>query len=112
MSSFELMRESEFHQRVDALLLCLQSQLDEAEADIDSDLSNGILSLTFENGSKIIVNRQTPNREVWVAAKSGGFHFRFDQAVWRDTRTGESLAVLLSTVFSEQAGISTQVILD
>ena len=112
MSSLELMRESEFHQRVDALLLCLQSQLDEAEADIDSDLSNGILSLTFENGSKIIVNRQTPNREVWVAAKSGGFHFRFDQAVWRDTRTGESLAVLLSKVSSEQAGISTQVILD
>lgn len=106
------MRESEFHERVDALLLQLQTRLDDAEADIDSELSNGILTLTFENETKIIVNRQTPNREVWVAAKSGGFHFRFDASGWRDTRSGESLARLLSRVISEQAGIDTQVTLD
>ncbi len=112
MSSLESMRESEFHERVDALLLQLQTQLDDVDADIDSELSNGILTLTFENGTKVIVNRQTPNREVWVAAKSGGFHFRFDQSAWRDTRTGDSLAALLSRVISTQASIDTRVILD
>jgi CyaY protein len=112
MSSLETMRESEFHERVDALLLQLQTQLDDADADIDSELTNGILTLSFENGTKIIVNRQTPNREVWVAAKSGGFHFRFNQSGWSDTRTGDSLARLLSRVISEQASVETRVTLD
>jgi CyaY protein len=119
-----LMEESEFHKRVDAILGVVEAAMDNTESDIDAELNGGILTLTFENGSKIIVNRQTPNREIWVAAKSGGFHFRYDTrhekdasgsseqanlplqklASWQNTRTGESLADLLTRVVSEQAG--------
>ena len=77
----DLMNESDFHVRVDAILSKLEEAFDELEIDIDSELSSGILTLTFENGSKVIVNRQTPNREIWVAAKSGGFHFRLMDGV-------------------------------
>jgi len=97
------MTESELHQRVDALLQDVQEQLDCIDVSIDSELASGILTLTFEGGSKIIVNRQTPNRELWVAAKSGGYHFRFLAPTWTDTRSGESLERLLSRVISEQA---------
>jgi len=97
------MSESELHQRVDALLFGLQEQLDLNDVAIDSELASGILTLTFATGSKIIINRQTPNRELWVAAKSGGFHFRFRAPTWYDTRSGESLGRLLSRVISEQA---------
>lgn len=115
-----LMEESEFHKRVDAILGVVEAAMDNTESDIDAELNGGILTLTFENDSKIIVNRQTPNREIWVAAKSGGFHFRYDKdasisseqenpplqklASWHNTRTGESLADLLTRVVSEQAG--------
>jgi CyaY protein len=119
-----LMEESEFHKRVDAILTVVEAAMDNTESDIDAELNGGILTLTFENGSKIIVNRQTPNREIWVAAKSGGFHFRYDMRYekntsdsseqantaqqkltsWHNTRTGESLADLLTRVVSEQAG--------
>jgi CyaY protein len=119
-----LMEESEFHKRVDAILAVVEAAMDNTESDIDAELNGGILTLTFENGSKIIVNRQTPNREIWVAAKSGGFHFRYDMRYekstsdsseqantaqqkltsWHNTRTGESLADLLTRVVSEQAG--------
>ncbi len=98
------MAESVFHERVDALLASIENALESEDADIDSEINAGILTLEFDNASKVIINRQTPNRELWVAAKSGGFHFRFDGASWRDTRSNESLESLLSRVISEQSG--------
>lgn len=112
MSTQQQMPESELHLRIDALLQTIQEQLDHVDADIDSELSSGILTLTFESGSKIIVNRQTPNRELWVAAKSGGYHFRFVAPSWTDTRSGESLERLLSRVITEQAGARVELQLD
>ena len=110
------MEESAFHKRVDAILASVEAAMDNATTDIDAELNGGILTLTFENASKIILNRQTPTREIWVAAKSGGFHFRYDNATvfnaspsgsfarWQNTRTAEPLADLLTRVISEQAG--------
>jgi CyaY protein len=97
-----LMNESEFHQRVDAILQSLESAFDDVDADIDCELSQGILTITFENDTKIIVNRQTPNREIWVAAKSGGF--RFINNMWCNTRGPETLAALLMNVIAQQGG--------
>ncbi len=96
--------ESEFHQRVDAVLAAIEAQLEPHDG-IDCDVNGGILDIEFDNGSKVIINRQTPNREIWVAAKSGGFHFRFDGAGWRDTRSQQALASLLAKVIGEQGGI-------
>ena len=104
MNSPIRLEESEFHERVEALLEAIEVGLEDAASDIDTEINSGILTLEFANRSKVIVNRQTPNREIWVAAKSGGFHFRFDGASWRDTRTNESLESLLSRVISEQSG--------
>ena len=104
MNTHILLDESSFHQRVAAVFADIEVALDDAGLDIDSDISGGILTLEFENRSKVIVNRQTFNREIWVAAKSGGFHFRFDGAAWRDTRSEEKLDSLLSRIISEQSG--------
>lgn len=98
------MLESDFHNAVDAMLEHIENALDQLDVDIDSDLANGILTLAFTDRTKVIVNRQTSNREIWVAARSGGFHFRHDGAAWRDTRSHEQLDALLSRVFSEQSG--------
>ncbi len=104
MNSPIRLEESDFHERVDDVLTSIENALESVDADIDSDINSGILTLEFANRGKVIVNRQTPTREIWVAAKSGGFHFYFDGAVWRDTRSNESLESLLSRVISEQSG--------
>ena len=104
MNSPIRLEESDFHERVDAMLTSIEYALESSDTDIDSEINSGILTLEFDNRSKMIINRQTPNRELWVAAKSGGFHFHFDGAVWRDTRSNESLESLLSRVISEQSG--------
>ena len=98
------MDESAFQARVDTEFMAIEAALETAESAIDSEISGGILTLEFENRSKVIINRQTFNREIWVAAKSGGFHFRFDGAEWRDTRSGEPLQALLARVIAEQGG--------
>ncbi len=100
------MDESEFHDRVDDLLLALEDAVEESGADIDYETAGGILTLRFADGSQIIVNRQTPVRQVWVATRSGGFHFDYDEAGdrWVLEGDGKELFAALSEWCSEQAG--------
>ena len=97
------MNESDFHRAVDAVLARIESAVETADA-LDVDLEAGILTLTCPDASRIIVNRQTHNREIWVAARSGGFHFTFRDGAWRDTRSGEELFASLARVIAGQSG--------
>ena len=98
------MTESEFHGAVDAILSRVEASL-EGEDDLDVDLESGILTITCADDTKIIVNRQTPNREIWVAARSGGFHYAHRDGVWRDTRTSEELFASLARLIEAQSGV-------
>ena len=97
------MNETEFHRTVDAVLARIESAV-EASDTLDVDLESGILTITCPDDTRVIVNRQTPNREIWVAARSGGFHFSWRDGEWRDTRSGEELFASLARVITQQAG--------
>jgi CyaY protein len=97
------MDESDFHRAVDAVLARIESAA-EASDSVDVDLESGILTLECADGTRVIVNRQTPNREIWVAARSGGFHFRFADGAWRDTRSGDELFAALARIVASQCG--------
>jgi CyaY protein len=100
------MTESEFNRQIDATLLAIEEAADASSANIDYENSGGVLTLTLGNGSQVIINRQTPVRQLWVAARSGGFHFDFDKVTeeWRRTSDGAELFAALSEVISEQGG--------
>ncbi len=72
--------------------------------DIDTHRTGGLLELSFPNGSKIIVNTQPPLHEVWLAARGGGFHYRWAGDAWRDTRDGSEFMAALSHHASQQGG--------
>ena len=97
------MIESEFHRSVDEVLARIEQAAEAAQA-VDADLEGGILTLECPDGSRIIVNRQAPNREIWVAARSGGFHFAWRDGAWRDTRSGEELFASLARIVLAQGG--------
>ena len=59
---------------------------DDTDADIDNQRTGGMVTLTFPNRSQIVINLQKPLHEVWLAAQSGGYHYRFDGASWQDTK--------------------------
>lgn len=99
------MDEAEFNSAADDALRQLEQALDESGADLDFEVkAGGVLELEFADGSKIIVNRHTAAREIWVAAKSGGFHFRPENGRWVGTRDGKELFSVLSALASQQAG--------
>jgi CyaY protein len=78
----------------------LQSDL----ADVDTHRTGGLLELAFANGSKIVVNTQPPLHEVWLAARAGGFHYRWSGTQWIDTRDGGEFVAALERHASTQAG--------
>ena len=99
------MEEREFNALADQMLAQIEQSLEAVEADIDFELKDGgVLEISCANGSKIIVNRHTAAREIWVAARSGGFHFRQDGGRWIGTRDGEALMAAISRCLSEQTG--------
>lgn len=98
------MTESDFHRAVEAILARIEGSLEDEDA-LDTDLEGGVLTIECADASRIIVNRHVPNREIWVAAKSGGFHFRADDGHWRDTRGSDELGAMLSRLLKSQGGI-------
>ena len=104
------MDEREFMVAADAELARIEAALEVASesgaADFDFETKpGGVIEIEFENGSKIIVNRHGAAREIWLAAKSGGYHFRPEGGRWLGTRDGEELLATLSRTVSEQAGV-------
>jgi CyaY protein len=79
---------------------------DQTDADIDNQRVGGMVTLTFPNRSQIVINLQKPLHEVWMAARVGGFHYRFDGQRWLDTKSGSEFFADLSRLASEQAGMA------
>ena len=98
------MSDSEYLTRAEAALAAIERALDDTDADIELERSGNVLTLEFENRSKIIVNLQPPMREIWIAAKAGGFHYRFIDGAWRDTRGGTEFFSALTEYATQQAG--------
>lgn len=103
------MSESEFLALAEATLTAIEASLDrlndEDLLDVECSRSGNVLQIEFvDNGSKIIVNSQAPMQELWVAAKSGGFHYKRVGRQWRNTRDDSELFAALSAIASEQGG--------
>src|SRR5476649_1074004 len=92
------MGESEFLAQAEAALHAIEAALDRLN---DEDL---LEIECIANGSKIIVNSQAAMSELWVAARSGGFHYKQKDGLWLNTRDGSELFAALSTMVSAQAG--------
>lgn len=92
----------------DAVLAAVEARIDawlqEDVVDIDAHRTGGLLEMRFPNGSVLVLNTQPPLQELWLAARSGGFHYRYVDGAWRDTRGGGELFGMLSDCASQQAG--------
>lgn len=99
------MDESAFTVLADAEMMRIEAAIEDCGADLDLEtLPGGVLELSFANGSKVVINRHLAAQEIWVAAKSGGFHFAPREGGWIAGRDGSELYATLSRVVSEQAG--------
>lgn len=100
--------DSEYHTITSAMLSRIEATVDQwlqdDVVDIDTHRTGGLLELGFPNGSKLVINTQPPLHELWLAARSGGYHYKYSQGRWLDTRDGREFFEALSACASEQAG--------
>ncbi len=103
------MTDLEYVDRAEALLRAVEAHCDrindETDADIDNQRVGGMITLTFSNRSQIIINLQKPLQEVWMAARAGGFHYKYSDA-WRNTRDASEFFADLTRYASEQSGMA------
>jgi CyaY protein len=105
------MEESAFNALAEAELLRIEAALDACGAELDiENKPGGVLEIEFDNGSKMIINRHSAAREIWVAAKSGGFHFRPEGGRWLASRDGAELYSMLSSLVSQQSGTPVELL--
>lgn len=104
------MTDPQFMDEAEALLRAVEASCDrindESQADIDNQRTGGMVTLSFSDRSQIIINLQKPLHEVWMAARAGGFHYKFQGGRWIDTKNSSEFFLTLSRCASEQAGLS------
>jgi len=102
------MNDTEFYARATAILDAIETQADhwfeQLDLDVETKRNGNVLNLIFESGHQVVINSQAPLHEMWLAARSGGFHYRFDGQHWKDTRGGRDLHELLSEICSVETG--------
>ncbi len=102
------MSDLEYLDRAEAVLQAVEIACDrindQTDADDDNQRTGGMVTLTFENRSQIIINLQKPLQEIWMAARAGGFHYKYAAGQWLDTKSSHEFFKELSRYASEQAG--------
>jgi CyaY protein len=102
------MTDLEYLDRAEALLASVEANCDRinesSDADIDNQRVGAMVTLTFLDHSQIVVNLQRPLHEVWLAARGGAYHYKWDGQCWRDTKGSGEFFAELSRHASQQAG--------
>ena len=104
------MTDLEYLDQAEAVLKAVELSCDglndDTAADIHAQRVGGMVTLVFANRSQIVINLQKPLQELWLAAKAGGFHYRFDGQFWQDTKGQGEFFAHLSRYASEQSGLT------
>ena len=98
------MNDAEFNDNIDELFNTIEDAIDDLEADVDCEISGGVLTLKCPDGSALIFSRQTASKELWLAARSGGFHYNWQNNEWYCGRTEQTLNEMLADISREQMG--------
>jgi CyaY protein len=103
------MTDTEFHQLVDAMFsqieTAIEYAIDEQDADVDIDASGNVLQLEFQDRSQIVINKQEPLHEIWIATRFGGYHFAFKENRWFDERNQQEFMPFVINAIHKQSGI-------
>jgi CyaY protein len=97
------MNDTEYHQLVDEQLNRLEEAIEESGSDIDFETTGNVMTLEFDDRSQIVINRQEPMKEIWLASKSGGYHFSYQQGAWICSKTGVEFFELVKAECHKQS---------
>ena len=103
------MTDPEYLDLAESALAAIEQACDRINEDTDADIDNqrtgGLITLTFVNRSQVVVNLQPPLHEIWLAARTGGYHYRLEEGAWKDTKGAGEFFEALNRDASRQAGM-------
>jgi len=106
------MDSTAFEDLAEKTIESLFDAIDEAIGDdADVDLENGILTVELEDGRQYVINKHSPNQQIWLSSPiSGAAHYKYDDATtaWISTRSSDVLLDVLSAEMSQIAGVSVR----
>ncbi|MBE2894639.1 iron donor protein CyaY [Spirabiliibacterium falconis] len=88
------MNVSEYHQQIEKIWADIETALEQQEIDVDCDILGSVFSITFADGQQIVINKQEPLLELWLASKLGGYHFKYKNGLWLTADNKEFFALL------------------
>lgn len=97
------MNDTEFNQLADQLLHTIEEMIDDSGADMDYETHGNVMTLELDNRSQIIINKQEPMHEIWLASKTGGYHFSYQGSEWICSRSGKELLALVKEECNKQS---------
>jgi CyaY protein len=97
------MNDTEFNQLADQMLNTIEEMVDDSGADMDYETHGNVMTLEMDNRSQIIINKQEPMHEIWLASKSGGYHFSYQDGQWICSRSGRELLTLVKEECDKQS---------
>ncbi|PWI31887.1 iron donor protein CyaY [Vibrio albus] len=97
------MNDTEFNQLADQALNTIEEMVDDSGADMDYETHGNVMTLEMDNRSQIIINKQEPMHEIWLASKSGGYHFSYQNEQWICSRSGRELLALVREECDKQS---------
>ncbi len=98
------MNDTEYHQLVDAEWLRIEEAIDDCGADIDYEIIGNVMNLEFDDKSQIVINKQEPMQQIWLASKSGGFHFSYVDEKWICSKTGSEFFLFVKQECDKHSG--------
>lgn len=98
-----IMNDTQFHQLADQLILALEEQLDNVDEDIDIEVYGNVAELIFPNNTRVVINRQEPLHQIWLATKENGYHFEYKGNQWICNRSGRTFDDIISAAIAKQS---------
>ena len=99
------MQDNEYQALSEQLLEKIEDLLEQTEGEIDFDRNGVVLTLEFDDGTEMVINKQAPMQEIWLASRLGAHHFSWQGSEWQDTRTQTEFFKLMKTVIKQLSGI-------
>ena len=105
------MQDKEYNRLVDETFSLIEEEIDALQGDFDTDLSGSLLRIELPDKSEIVISRQISAHEIWIAAKSGGYHlWMVSGREWHCKASEEGLSTLLSRLIKEQSGVAVEIL--
>jgi CyaY protein len=102
ISGYNMITSSQFIDLIDKTYAYIEEAIEQAHLEIDIERSENVLTLELENGHKIIFTPQSTYCQLWLASKTKGIHFDYENNNWYARREFAFLSPILSQLLSEE----------